>query len=177
MIKQLSFALLAFAATAAVAQSSDPYIWLEDVNGGRPLEQVKKWNAEATAKLTAVPGYEEHRTRALAILNNPANLVVPDAVIGDKVINHWIDANSPRGVWRVASYDSFVSGKPKWRTLIDVDALGKAEGKSWCGRRRLSRAQYRRCLVALSPGGGDADVIREFNLQTGKFVAAGSKCR
>jgi prolyl oligopeptidase len=174
MIKQLSFALLAFAATAAIAQSGDPYIWLEEVNGDKPLEQVKKWNAEATAALTAVPGYEEHRQRALAILNNPANIVAPDAVIGDQVLNHWIDANNPRGVWRVASYDSFVSGKPLWRTLIDVDALGKAEGKSWVWHGADCLApEYRRCLVSLSPGGGDADVIREFDLQAGKFVAGG----
>ena len=174
MIKQLSFALLAFAATAAFAQVADPYIWLEEVNGARPLEQVKKWNAEATAELTAVPGYEEHRQRALAILNNPGNIVAPDAVIGDQVLNHWIDANNPRGVWRVASYDSFVSGKPQWRTLIDVDALGKAEGKSWVWHGADCLApDYRRCLVSLSPGGGDADVVREFDLQTGRFVAGG----
>ena len=174
MIRQLSFAVAAFAATAAVAQSGDPYIWLEEVNGARPLEQVRKWNAEAAAELTAVPGYEEHRQRALAILNNPANIVAPDAVIGDQVLNHWIDANNPRGIWRVASYDSFVSGKPQWRTLIDVDALGKAEGKSWVWHGADCLApQYRRCLVALSPGGGDADVIREFDLLTGKFVAGG----
>ena len=174
MIRQLSFTVAAFAATAAIAQSGDPYIWLEEVNGARPLEQVRKWNAEATAELTAVPGYEEHRQRALAILNNPANIVAPDAVIGDQVLNHWIDANNPRGIWRVASYDSFVSGKPQWRTLIDVDALGKAEGKSWVWHGADCLApQYRRCLVALSPGGGDADVIREFDLLTGKFVAGG----
>jgi prolyl oligopeptidase len=174
MIKQLSLAVAAFAATAAFAQASDPYIWLEDVNGAKPLEQVRKWNAEAAAELTAVPGYEEHRQRALAILNNPGNIVAPDAVIGDQVLNHWIDANNPRGVWRVASYDSFVSGRPQWRTLIDVDALGKAEGKSWVwhGADCLS-PEYRRCLVSLSPGGGDADVVREFDLQTGKFVAGG----
>lgn len=174
MIRQLSFAAAAFAATAAVAQSGDPYIWLEDINGARPLAQVKQWNAEAAAKLTAVPGYEEHRARALAILNNPVNLVLPDEVIGDQVLNHWIDVNNPRGVWRVASYDSFVSGKPQWRTLIDVDALGKAEGKSWVWHGADCLApEYRRCLVSLSPGGGDADVVREFDLATGEFVAGG----
>lgn len=174
MIKQLSFSIAALMATATFAQANDPYIWLEDINGAKPLEQVKKWNAEATAELTAVPGYEEHRQRALAILNNPGNIVAPDAVIGDRVLNHWIDANNPRGLWRVASYDSFVSGKPQWRTLIDVDALGKAESKSWVWHGADCRApEYRRCLVALSPGGGDADVLREFDLQTGKFVPGG----
>ncbi|MEO7655235.1 MAG: prolyl oligopeptidase family serine peptidase, partial [Sphingomicrobium sp.] len=174
MIRHLTAAFFAIAATAAIAQSSDPYIWLEEVNGAKPLAQVKQWNAEATAELTAVPGYEEHRQRALGILNNPANIIAPDAVIGDQVLNHWIDSTNPRGVWRVAPYQSFVSGKPQWRTLIDVDALGKAESKSWVWHGADCLApDYRRCLVSLSPGGGDADVVREFDLQTGQFVAGG----
>ena len=90
------------------------------------------------------------------------------------MLNHWIDSKNPRGVWRVAPYQSFVSGKPQWRTLIDVDALGKAEGKSWVWHGADCLApEYRRCLVSLSPGGGDADVVREFDLQTGQFVAGG----
>ncbi|MEO7602515.1 MAG: prolyl oligopeptidase family serine peptidase [Sphingomicrobium sp.] len=174
MIKHLIVALAATAASTAIAQGADPYIWLEEVNGAKPLAQVKQWNTEATAELTVVSGFEEHRQRALAILNNPANIVAPDAVIGDLVLNHWIDSTNPRGVWRVASYQSFVSGKPRWRTLIDVDALGKAEGKSWVWHGADCLApEYRRCLVSLSPGGGDADVVREFDLQTGQFVAGG----
>ena len=58
--------------------------------------------------------------------------------------------------------------------LIDVDALGKAEGKSWVwhGADCLP-PEYQRCLVSLSPGGSDADVVREFDLSTGKFVEGG----
>jgi prolyl oligopeptidase len=173
MIAPLALALAA-AAAAPSTTPSDPYQWLEDINGAKPLAQVKEWNAETAAKLTAVPGYEEHRQRALAILNDPANLVVPTDVIGDRVLNHWVDAAHPRGLWRVASLASFASGKPDWRVLIDVDALGKKEDKSWVweGAKCLAPA-YERCLVQLSPGGGDANVVREFDLATGQFVAGG----
>ena len=61
----------ALIATAAFAQAADPYLWLENVEGAKPLAQVKQWNAETEAVLTKMPGYEEHRQRALAMLNDP----------------------------------------------------------------------------------------------------------
>jgi prolyl oligopeptidase len=99
---------------------------------------------------------------------------MPDEVMGDLVANHWVDANHKRGLWRVSPLAAYLAGKPQWRTLIDVDALGKAEGKSWVwhGADCLPPA-YQRCLVSLSPGGSDADVVREFDLATGQFVAGG----
>jgi prolyl oligopeptidase len=45
-------ALSAAFATAAVAQADDPYLWLEDIEGAKPLEQVKAWNATTEADLT-----------------------------------------------------------------------------------------------------------------------------
>src|SRR6478736_4614947 len=62
LLKSLAAAALALIATAAfAAQSSDPYLWLENIDGARPLAQVKQWNAETEAVLTKMPGYEAHR--------------------------------------------------------------------------------------------------------------------
>lgn len=171
----LAAAAAAMMTTAAFAQSAeDPHLWLEDVEGAKPLAQVRAWNTETDAALTKVPGFEQRRARALQLLNDPNRIAMPDAVMGQLVANHWVDADHPRGLWRVSPLDSYLSGKPQWRTLIDVDALGKAEGKSWVwhGAECLPPA-YARCLVSLSPGGTDADVVREFDLQTGKFVEGG----
>ena len=167
-------AAAALLSTAAIAQTADPYLWLEEIEGAKPLQQVKAWNAETDAVLTRMPGFAEREARALKLLTDPSRIAAPDAVIGDKVLNHWVDANHKRGLWRVSSLDAYLAGKPQWRVLIDVDALGRAEGKSWVwhGADCLAPA-YRRCLVALSPGGTDADVVREFDLDTGKFVANG----
>ena len=165
---------LATASIPAAAQTADPYLWLEEIEGAKPLQQVKAWNAETENVLTKMPGYAEREARALKLLNDPARIAMPSGVIGDKVLNHWVDANNKRGLWRVASLDSYVAGKPEWNVLIDVDALGKAEGKSWVWHGANCLApEYKRCLVALSPGGTDADVVREFDLDTGKFVAGG----
>jgi prolyl oligopeptidase len=170
----LAAAAFTVLATAALAQADDPYLWLEDINGAKPLAQVKEWNAATEAALTKLPGYEAHRQRAAQLLNDPNQIALPDEVMGDLVANHWVDANHKRGLWRVSPLAAFLDGKPQWRTLIDVDALGKAEGKSWVwhGADCLPPA-YQRCLVSLSPGGSDADVIREFDLATGQFVAGG----
>jgi prolyl oligopeptidase len=171
-------AAAAFIATAAFAAKpappADPYLWLEQVDGARPLAQVKQWNAETEAVLTKMPGFEDHRQRALAMLNDLQQIALPDEVMGDLVANHWVDANHKRGLWRVSPLADYLAGKPQWRVLIDVDALGKAEGKSWVwhGANCLP-PEFRRCLVSVSPGGGDADVIREFDLPTGQFVGGG----
>ncbi len=166
--------ILLTAATQPAATSEDPYLWLEEIEGARAIAQVKKWNGETDALLTKSPGFEQDRARARAILDDEQQIPLPEDVIGDKVTNLWRDAQNPRGLWRLASIDSYAAGKPQWRTLIDVDALGKQEGKSWVwhGADCLP-PEYVRCLVALSPGGTDADVVREFDIRTGKFVEGG----
>jgi prolyl oligopeptidase len=167
-------AAAAFVATAAIAQTADPYLWLENITGAKALATVKAWNAETEAVLTKMPGYEEHRQRALQILNNPKQIAMPDEVMGGMVANHWVDADHKRGLWRVSPLNAYLAGNPQWRTLIDVDALGAKEGQSWVWHGATCLPpQYQRCLVSLSPGGGDADVIREFDIPSAQFVADG----
>jgi len=170
----LPAAALLLAAAAAPAATDDPYLWLEEIEGKRALDQVKEWNAATERLLTADPKYEDYRRRALAILDDKEQIAAPSQVIGDKVLNLWRDADNPRGLWRVSPLAAYRAGRPQWRTLIDVDALGKKEGKSWVwhGADCLP-PDYRRCLVSLSPGGTDADVVREFDLATGTFVEGG----
>jgi prolyl oligopeptidase len=170
----IAAAFLGAAAVAVASPATDPYLWLEEVEGARPLAQVSAWNAETEKLLSGTPGYAEREARALKLLNDPAQIAMPDAVIGDNVLNHWVDANHKRGLWRMANLNRYVAGKPEWRLLIDVDALGKAEGKSWVWHGANCLApEYKRCLVSLSPGGTDADVVREFDLETAKFVEGG----
>jgi prolyl oligopeptidase len=161
-------------AAAAAPAADDPYLWLEEIEGKRALTQVKEWNAATEALLTADPKYEEYRRRALDILDDKEQIATPDQILGDKVVNLWRDADNPRGLWRVSPLAAYRSGKPQWHTLIDVDALGKKEGKSWVWHGADCLAPtYRRCLVSLSPGGTDADVVREFDMAQGGFVPGG----
>ena len=177
MRKLILAAAAVVAGTAAIAQtatSDDPYLWLEQIEGPRALAQVRQWNAATEALVATGPTFEQYRKRALDILNDEQQIAEPEDVLGDQVTNHWVDAKNPRGLWRITSLSSYVSGHPQWRTLIDVDALGKAEGKSWVWHGADCLApEYRRCLVSLSPGGTDADVVREFDIPSGKFVEGG----
>ncbi|HEX9964085.1 MAG TPA: prolyl oligopeptidase family serine peptidase [Allosphingosinicella sp.] len=170
----LPAASLLILVAAAPASSDDPYLWLEEVEGKRALDQVRKWNAATEAQLTRDPKFESYRQRALAILDDKEQIAAPDQILGDRVANLWRDAANPRGLWRISPLAAYRAGKPQWRTIIDVDSLGRQEGKSWVWHGANCLApDYRRCLVSLSPGGTDADVVREFDLGTGRFVVGG----
>ena len=174
MSRFLAPAALLLLAAAAPAASDDPWIWLEDIEGERAIAQVKEWNKATEDLLTSDPKYEEYRSRARAILDDEQQIAAPSQIVGDNVLNLWRDAKNPRGLWRISPLAAYRAGKPQWRTLIDVDALGKQEKQSWVWHGANCLApDYRRCLVSLSPGGTDADLVREFDIGTGQFVANG----
>ncbi|MEP3144162.1 prolyl oligopeptidase family serine peptidase [Qipengyuania citrea] len=178
MVARLALAAaLVFAAAPIAAQKSDaedPYIWLEEIQGERALTKVDQWNADTEAVLTAQAEYPLAKAWARQILDDTRQIAMPDAIMGDQVTNLWRDADNPRGLWRTATLQSYLAGAPEWRTLIDVDQLGEDEGQSWVWHGANCLApEYTRCLVSLSPGGTDADVVREFDISTGAFVEGG----
>ena len=133
MLKKLLLAAFVVAApTALVAmQDDDPYLWLEEVQGERALAQATRWTKATEDDLGRTPGYTQRRDRALAILNDVRQISLPTEVQGDFITNFWRDAQNPRGVWRISPRAAYLAGRPEWRVLIDVDALGRAEGRSW----------------------------------------------
>ncbi len=169
-----ALALSCSIAAAATPPEADPYLWLEEIEGPKALDWVKQENAKADALLTARPGFEADRKRAREILDDDRQIAMPGEVMGDTITNFWRDAANPRGLWRQSPLDAYLAGKPEWRTLIDVDALGKAEGQSWVWHGADCLApEYTRCLVSLSPGGTDADIVREWDRTTRRFVDDG----
>jgi prolyl oligopeptidase len=172
------FALLAlFAALAPTARSQapepeDPYRWLEEIDGERSLEWVREHNAKTAKRLEAHPGFPELYAQALAALD--AESRIPEVEQrGDQLYNLWRDATHPRGVYRRTTLEELRKADPSWQTVLDLDALS-AGGEAWVfkGMSCLPKA-YRHCLALLSPGGGDAVVVREFDMETLDFVAGG----
>jgi prolyl oligopeptidase len=170
----LAFSCSITAVAAAAPQDKDPYLWLEDIEGKKALDWVKRENAETDRLITGRPGFEADRKRARAILDDDRQIAEPGEVMGDMITNFWRDAANPRGIWRQSPLDAWLAGKPVWSPLIDVDALGKMEKQSWVWHGADCLApDYKRCLVSLSPGGTDADIVREWDRTTKSFVDGG----
>jgi prolyl oligopeptidase len=158
---------------AQAGDSSDPYIWLEDVNGAKPMAWVHEHNAKTQAVLEADPRYQQYYNEALQIAQ-AEDRIPAGAFIGGKIYNFWQDANHVRGIWRRTSIEDYATGHPQWETVLDLDALAAEEKANWVWKGAdCARPAERRCLINLSDGGEDAVTIREFDLGTGKFVDGG----
>ena len=157
----------------ADAGSGDKYLWLEEANGDRALDWVKAENAKTAKVLEADPHYAGNFDAALKVAEDPRRLAMPD-LRGHDVYNEWRDGKNPRGVFRKTSLTDYLTAEPHWKTVLDYDALGKAEGVGWVGHGfdcLYPEDQY--CIAELSAGGEDADTGREFDLKKNEFVAGG----
>ena len=169
-------ALLCFATTLAMSEptnAADPYLWLEDVQGERALAWVRERNAQSQKELTARAEYAPTRSQLLEVLN--ARDRIPYFVRrGDWLYNFWQDEANKRGLWRRTTLTEYQKPQPAWETMIDLDALAKAEGENWVwGGSNCLGPDYRHCLVMLSRGGADAKVVREFDATSKRFVGDG----
>lgn len=163
----------AASAQEAAMQNTDPHQWLEDVTAERALAWVKQQNARTEAELAATPQFKALEADIRAILDSDAKIPGVEK-IGPYYYNFWKDKQHERGLWRRTTLEEYRKKNPAWETVIDLDALNKAEGENWVwhGANCLKPA-YERCLVALSRGGADADVTREFDLSKKAWVEDG----
>ncbi len=164
--------VLCVAAFADVA-SDDPFLWLEDIDGARALEWVRSQNGYTLKALKSDPHYEETFTTAQAILTARDRIPYGN-LAGGQIYNFWQDGTHERGLWRRTSLAEYQKPEPRWETLLDLDALSRAQNENWVwkGAQCLPPA-LARCLVMLSRGGGDAIVVREFDVPTKSFVKDG----
>jgi len=157
----------------ATAAMDDSNIWLEELATPRVIEWVNAHNAATTKILQADPRYQSLYDQALAVANSKDRIPIPTFTHG-AVYNVWNDEDHLRGIWRKTTLLDYYLDSPHWTTVLDIDALGKAEGKSWVLKDiTCFRPAERRCLISLSDGGEDAVEIREFDLDLGHFVAGG----
>jgi len=150
----------------------DPYLWLEEVTGAKPLEWVELQNKKALAELDS-PAREKLRGQLLAIFDSKEKIPQP-AAKGKWLYNFWRDEKNERGLWRRVSLDGYKKKDPPWETVIDVDALAAAEKENWVfNGSDCAKPKEERCLIFLSRGGGDASVTREFDTVKKEFVKDG----
>ena len=161
------------AAAPAPAGGDSSYLWLEDVTGDKALDWVKARNAEAQKELAATPEFEKLRADLLAILDSRERIPYVTKR-GPYFYNFWRDAKNPRGLWRRTTLEEYRKAEPTWEVVLDLDALGAAEKENWVWRgAQILKPDYTRALVALSRGGADANVVREFDMTSRTFVKDG----
>lgn len=176
MFRKLSLAasaVLLFASPGLAEQATDPFLWLEEIEGPRALDWARAENARSLPVLEGDPRFALMQAEARTILTSPARIPTGSIHAG-AVYNFWQDATHVRGVWRRASVDSYRKGKPEWETLVDFDKLAQDEGENWISNDFICLSpEYRHCLVELSRGGGDTSTWREFDTKTKTFVKDG----
>jgi len=158
---------------SATSAPKDPYLWLENVTGQKALAWVKQQNTKSTQALTHSEMFKSMDARFLEILDSQAKIPFIEK-IGDSYYNFWKDKDHERGLWRRTSLAEYRKEQPAWETVLDLDALGKAEKENWVWAGAIELPpDYTRCLISLSRGGADATVVREFDLAAKTFVKDG----
>jgi prolyl oligopeptidase len=165
--------VLATPSMAANPSDDDPYLWLEEVQGERALSWVRERNALSRRVLEAHPDFAGMRSRIRAVLDSRDRIPLVTRH-GPWLYNFWQDGEHPRGLWRRTTLAEYRKPSPSWRTLLDLDALGRDEHQNWVWAGAVClRPDDRRCLLKLSRGGADAHVVREYDLTTLRFVDGG----
>ncbi len=161
------------AGLAVAAEPTDPFLWLEDIESPKALAWAKGQSTSTEKELAAVPEYAPTLKKAMEIYDSKERIPYPE-IMASLAYNFWQDPEHERGIWRRAPLASYRTGSPAWETVLDIDALDKAEGKQWVfkGGDCLPPA-YARCMVRLSIGGSDAVEVREFDATAKTFVAGG----
>ena len=169
----LFLSAMVFILTNPAFASDDPFLWLEEVEGEKALAWVAEQSAATTKVLEARPEFEPIRKQTLEILDS-ADRIPYVGIRGNQLYNFWQDENHVRGIWRRTSLEQYRTTEPEWETVLDIDALVEIEGESWVWKGPSCLGpEYRHCMVALSRGGGDAVVYREFDTVAKAFVTDG----
>ena len=150
----LAAAMTIAAHSPAGAQAApDPYIWLEQARSEQALAWVRKENEKTLAVLAKDPRFETLKAEALAIYDNEERIPYV-SFRSDGLYNFWQDKQNPKGLVRRTTLASYRSATPQWETVLDVDALAKAEGREWVYKGMTCLPpEETRCMVALSDGG------------------------
>jgi prolyl oligopeptidase len=153
--------------------TDDPHLWLEEIEGERAVQWVRARNARSLGTLQSDPRYAQLHADALRIVEATDRIAMPD-IRGRTIYNFWQDPTHVRGILRRTTFASYRSASTGWEVVLDLDDLSARENANFVyhGTTCL-RPEERRCLVGLSNGGKDADELREFDLETKRFVDGG----
>ncbi|MCO8122950.1 prolyl oligopeptidase family serine peptidase [Stieleria sp. TO1_6] len=157
----------------SVVATDDPYLWLEEVEGDKALDWVRKRNGQSTELIQSASTFKQLESDLLEILDSDQRIPAVQKR-GEYYYNFWRNGEHPRGVWRRTTMDEYRKEDPKWDIILDLDQVAKDENENWVwGGVSMLRPDYDLALVDLSRGGADATVTREFDVNQRAFVQDG----
>ncbi|WP_284504239.1 prolyl oligopeptidase family serine peptidase [Caballeronia sp. ATUFL_F1_KS4A] len=163
------------------AEDGDPFNDLELLDDNR----VQAWIMAQNQRTEAVFGMAQ-KTKALearlAKAYTSKDRIVTCARYGDWAYNKWQDSAHPLGVFRRTRWSAWLDGVPQWDVLLDLDALdantrGCDEQRWALTKFEMLHPSYDRALLSLSPGGSDAVIVREFDIESRSFLEEGFNVR
>jgi prolyl oligopeptidase len=160
---------------SAMAQGPEDQ-WLEQPHGERALEWARAKTSASQDAIRKLPIYPKVKAELATALATGA--AEPDiTLMGARALRFLRNAAHPHGLLQVAQRDR--AGLPgPWKTVLDVAQLREQEGaplelQAYDFSSTCLAPEFSRCLLRLSPGGGDEVEIREFDLDQAKFVEGG----
>ncbi|MEL7040309.1 MAG: prolyl oligopeptidase family serine peptidase [Pseudomonadota bacterium] len=155
---------------------TDPYLWLEEVEGKAALAWVSAQNERTLGAIQDHPVYQDNYDKVLDLVTSTDR--IPYGRVRDGLVyNFWQDETNVRGLWRRTTLEDYGNEDPDWDIVLDFDRLAQDEDKNWVFKgancHKPLGADKTLCLVSLSDGGKDAVTVREFDLDTKTFVDGG----
>ena len=109
---------------------SDPYIWLEEVEGLDALDWVKSQNEITETRYAESEAFSSTYEELLKEYQSTDRIPYA-SVQGGMMYNFWRDEKNTRGLWRRTTIESYKTKSPEWETLLDIDELAEKEDQNW----------------------------------------------
>ena len=139
-------------------EDSDPYLWLEEVEGPKALNWVKEKNEASLAVLKAQPGFEETYDKVLKILSSDERIAYP-RICGEYIYNFWQDQKNERGLWRRTTLAEYLKPSPEWEVLLDIDTID-LELEEIISSNTMENKQFNRINT----------IVREINKEQAEYL-------
>lgn len=146
---------------------------LEEPEGAEAMAWVQARTAEARQLITGLPDYARRHDDTLTVLSARVNSIQVVRAHHGHLYNFYNTADQPSGVLRRTTLEEYSKERPSWQVLIDLDKLGELEGRAWTFSSYALSPNGERALIYLSSGGADQTEMREFDIPSRQFVAAG----
>jgi prolyl oligopeptidase len=154
---------------------ADGHAWLEH-DSERTAAWTQQRNATTLAELETAPSYSQ-TVANITQIQTSQDRISGIAARGEYFCNFWTDEANPRGYVRRVPihpsnpFEEYIKPDAKWETVVSIDALNKKENKNWVWKGATwLEPECNRCIVALSDGGSDAVVLREFDADKKEFL-------